>query len=57
MDLTPESIAEAAMLVRFGMNHTSEIRYAGTTAYKDGFEASIVIGKKQRATSMVAGGK
>ena len=53
-DLIAETMADAAALTRFGMNHTNEIRTAGADVKKDGnFLAFMVIGKHKRANSDV----
>ncbi len=53
-DLEAETMADAATLTRFGMNHKAEIRAAATNVLKDGkFEAGVVIPKHKHANSDV----
>lgn len=53
-DLKPENVEEAALLVRFGLNATKELRCVDTTAYRDGtFTTWIVIGKKKNDSGSV----
>jgi hypothetical protein len=52
-ELEPESIAEAALLTRFALNSTKELRAAQTFANEDGFRTSIVIGKLKNPISGV----
>jgi hypothetical protein len=55
-DMEAETLAEAAMLVRFGMNRTDEIRSGDTLVNKHpiiDFTASLVIGKSRRASNVV----
>jgi len=52
-ELTAENMAEAATLVRFGMNRT-EIRVCNASVCKDGmFGAHLVFGKSRRSDSAV----
>ena len=53
-ELEPETIAEAAMLVRFGLNATKELKNTDTTAYRDGtFQTWIAIGQKKQSCGSV----
>lgn len=53
-ELEPETIAEAALLVRFGMNATKELKMVDTTAYRDGtFQTWICIGRKKQSNGSV----
>lgn len=50
IELSAETMEEAAKLSRFGMNRTSEVRYCSTNVYEDGrFEAIAVFAKSKRA--------
>jgi hypothetical protein len=52
--LEAETKSEAALLVRFGMNRTDEIRSSYTNVSQTGeFSNSIVFGKSKRANSDV----
>ena len=54
IDLAPETMAEAALLVRLGVNATAEIRTCSTKAYNDGtFGFDLVLGKHRRADSAI----
>jgi hypothetical protein len=54
ISLQAETLQDAALLTRLGMNATKDMRYVGTSAYEDGrFEFGIVIGKHKRATERV----
>ncbi|MGN6555626.1 MAG: hypothetical protein ACTHLW_18110 [Verrucomicrobiota bacterium] len=54
IEFEAENMQEAALLVRFGMNRTKEIRHASATVTKDGrFDAAIVFGKSKRANNYV----
>jgi hypothetical protein len=54
MEATAETMAEAALLVRMGMNATKEIRCLSATANQDGtFGACIVLGKHRDANNDV----
>jgi len=58
VELTPETIEEAAVLIRLGMNATRELRYVGAAARSDKtIDASITIGKAKRGASAIARGK
>lgn len=53
-DMTAETMADAALLTRFGMNSTKEIRYDSASANQNGtFEAGLVIAKIKRATNII----
>jgi len=53
-ELEAETIAEAAMLVRFGLNATKELKNTYTTVYRDGtFQTWIAIGKKKQSCGSV----
>lgn len=57
-DLTPETVAEAALLVRIGMNTTKEVSYISTNANKDGtITSGIALKKVKRVVSQVSRGK
>ena len=52
--LTAETLPEAALLTRLGMNRTNELRHAHTTASKEGqFEFNLCFGKHKRASGEV----
>ena len=52
MEITDQ--AEAALLVRFGMNATTELRSRGTSVHRDNaIDAQIVIGKRVNSISSV----
>lgn len=52
--LEPEDMKDAALLVRFGLNATKEVRSVDTTANRDGsFHSYIVIGKCRNASGSV----
>lgn len=52
--LEAETVAEAAALVRMGLNSTRELRSCGTNVYQDGPVVSyIVVGKSKKADSRV----
>jgi hypothetical protein len=54
IEFEAESLADAALLVRFGVNRTKEVRHAGTDAHGDGtVTASVVFGKHRRFNSSV----
>ncbi len=54
IDLTAETMQEAAALVRFGMNRTDEIRHGSTIASREGeFSTAVVFGKNKRANNDV----
>lgn len=49
-----ETLQEAALLTRAGLNHTRELRWMGSNVYEDGkFTLSIVVGKHRRADSSI----
>jgi len=51
-NLEAETTADAALLVRFGMNRTEEIRSAGVQANRDGtFSGHLVFAKSKRANN------
>lgn len=52
--LTAESIEDAALLVRFGLNRTKELKYASAQASEEGkFTGDICFGKKKNWTSNI----
>ena len=54
IELEAESLADAAFLVRMGMNTTQEIRVCGTTVMQNGdFYGHLVLAKNRRADSAV----
>ena len=54
IQLEPETIAEAAQLVRFSLNATKRLRLVDTTAYADGtFSSWISIGARKNQTGGV----
>lgn len=60
LDLTAETMAEAATLVRMGMNRKAELRRCVANARQDGtFDAYITFGKRRDANSDIPhrGGK
>lgn len=45
-----ETVKEAALITRIGMNHTRDPRWVGSVVYDDGkFTFSVVLGKHRRA--------
>lgn len=57
-DLTPETMAEAALLVRLGMNAIKTVKYVSTNANQDGaIYGSVAIAKSKRPVSQVGRGK
>ena len=53
--MTAETMADAALLTRFSINVTNEVRIATANAYKDGtFMGYCVLGKRRRADSRIA---
>lgn len=53
-DLAAETLPDAALLTRLGMNATKEIRHASTNVSRDGrFEAGVVIAKHKHANNDV----
>lgn len=54
LDFSAESMADAALLTRFGMNRTSEIRSSGVQANRDGtFAGHMIFGKSKRANNEI----
>ena len=54
ISISPETMAEAARLVRFGLNATKEVRSVDTIAYSDGtFSSHVVFGKRRNPLSGV----
>jgi len=54
INMTAETMAEAAQLVRFGMNSTQELRSMGASARTDGeFQGWTVFAKHRRASEYV----
>lgn len=54
IDLSPETVADAAALVRFGINATKELIDVSTIAYRDGtFTSFVQIGKRKNDTGRV----
>jgi hypothetical protein len=52
--LEAENMNEAALLTRFGMNSTKELRYCAVSVETGGqFTAAIVVAKNKKATSEV----
>ena len=52
VDMSAETMEEAAKLARFGMNRTSEIRHCSAYVSAQGeFSASIIFGKSKRANN------
>lgn len=53
-NLTAETLPDAALLTRLGMNATSELRYVSATADKGGsFQAGVVIAKHKQANNII----
>ena len=49
-----ENMADAALLVRFGVNATNEVRHLSAIANGDGtFGGSLVLGKHKKASNYV----
>ena len=49
-----ETMADAALLVRFGVNATNEVRHLSAIANGDGtFGGSLVLGKHKKASNYV----
>ena len=58
INLEPETIAEAALLIRLGINGTKEVRSLSAYASGDNtISACVVIGKHKKPSSQVAKGK
>jgi hypothetical protein len=54
IELTAETINEAASLTRMGMNATKELTYFCTDVFKDGsFISTIELGKNKRAETII----
>jgi hypothetical protein len=54
LDFNAETMADAALLTRFGMNRTNEIQTAGTQANRDGtFTGHLILKKSKRADSNI----
>ena len=54
IDLDAETLEDAAFLVRFGINATSELRCATSYVDQNGsFGSAIVIGKRKQPTNEV----
>lgn len=52
--MTAETVQEAALLARFGINGTKEVRSIGAHAFLDGtFTAHVVIGKRRNHQSAI----
>ncbi len=52
--MTAENMAEAAQLVRFGMNRTDKINSASSDVHQDGsFSSSLVFAKNKRANCAI----
>ena len=53
-EMEAETMQDAALLVRFGTNATTEIRSISTSACKDGsFNSYCVIGKRKKADQYI----
>ena len=53
-DLEAETMQEAALLTRFSVNRSKEVRHAeAVVTSTGGFEASVVIGKIKKPTSAI----
>lgn len=53
-DMEAETLKDAALLVRMGINATKEIRFLSAIAPSDGdFRGIVVIGKRKRPTAEV----
>ncbi len=49
--MTPETLEDCAMLARFALNCTKEVRSIGATAYRDKSMAGhLVLGKRRNET-------
>lgn len=54
-NIEPETLADAALLVRFALGATKELRVKETTAYRDGtFATWVSIGRRKEASGSVA---
>lgn len=53
VELTAETVEEAALLVRFGLNRTKEVRSAEAYATSGQITGSIVLGKRKEAKSRI----
>jgi len=54
VDFTAQNMADAALLTRFGMNRTQEIRTAGVQVNRDGtFTGHLIFGKSKRANNNI----
>lgn len=57
-DLTPETLAEAALLVRLGMNALKEVAYISTNVNQDGtIYGAMSVKKSKRPVCQVGRGK
>lgn len=59
IDVTAETLAEAALLVRIARDATKDIRHFSTTPHKNGESGTfITLGKRRRSRAMLhVGGK
>jgi hypothetical protein len=54
IDMKPETVAEAAILVRLSLNATKELRSSSTDACRSGeIITSVVLGKKVNSNSII----
>jgi hypothetical protein len=54
LNFVAEDMQEAALLVRFGMNATKELRHTSTSVESSGhFSANISIGKRKNASGYI----
>ena len=55
IELTAEDVAEAAVLVRLGLNGKKQVEHLWADAYKDGsIQATMTIPRRVRVTSTVS---
>jgi hypothetical protein len=58
IDLVPDTMEEQALLIKFGMNATKEVKNLATTVHVDNKIFSwFVLGKRKQSVSVVKGGK
>jgi hypothetical protein len=53
-DMIAETMEDAALLVRFGVNHTKEFRHVGVVANRGGdFQAAVVIAARKDNNNLI----
>jgi hypothetical protein len=53
LNLEAETVKEAALLIRFALNATKQVKYTGCGAIGDEVNAQIMIGRRARPTGSV----